>query len=1011
MKLFPLLFLSVLLAYPAMAQEPQTQPSDAASATETNSEARSLYAAGVAAYENERFEEAASCFRQAADMEYAPAQYMLSECYRRGRGVKGNEAQARDLRQKALKPLQDAADKDDAEALYLLGKYAESIYSFPASGIIRPEARFWVFYRKAADLGYAPAQYALGDCSYSEVFGAPVKKDLDEALKWYRKAAEAGYAPAQHVLGMCYETGDGVTKDSVESLKWYRKAAEAGYARAIYRTGVYYAEGKVVEKDEIEAGKWYKKAAELGYSLAQFVYGRCCDRGEYGVEKNEAEAFHWYKKAAEQSLPAACSALAECYVNGRGTECDIGEARKWNRHNLGDYTRRELQIGKRVMRHLDPGELEDFDNGLNARILEDSSDVTTIRTDIADSYYYGRNGFKQNYAEAAKWYRISADMQREGYGFYELGFCYEFGKGVEADLEEAEKWYDNPHNSYKKYSWLIENRTNIRRMVRRAQAGDAETAYQLGLAFFSGIGVKQDTPESAKWFRAAAEQNHPGALYRLGRCYAEGLGVEKDMKEAVECYFKAAEHGNAEAQFELGKCCETGTGVPQDDAEAIERYRQAAEQGLAEAQCALANLYLKSEEAGGTANEFNALLWFFRAAEHGNAEAQYQTGKYYGSGKDYSRERRRDWLTLSAEQNYAPALYELARSARGTYPDPEISRDRAAEYLIRAAYLNYAPAQMYLAECYRDRDNIVKQDEGEAAKWYLRAEKNGAELDSYAMYFVGQCHAAGKGVKQDKAEAVKWYRRAVEHEKKDRPAYLAASALGDCYYLGDGVKQDKAEAEKWYRKAADDGGSGAYNYKSHVMLAICYRESGDERFEEQAAKAMKNLLAAEHYVTDREAYRLALATCYEKGIGVGKSDSESFRYCTLAADRYVGASTAFMRMARCYRLGIGVEKSREKEEEWLLKAAMKDSPEAQVMLGDFYAERKDDPVSCANALRWYQAGAEHGYAPAVRKLATCYSTGSLGVRRDTDLAMEFSREKAGIVQPVRDALREFGFAD
>ena len=389
---------------------------------------------------------------------------------------------------------------------------------------------------------------------------------------------------------------------------------------------------------------------------------------------------------------------------------DIGEARKWNRHNLGDYTRRELQIGKRVMRHLDPGELEDFDNGLNARILEDSSDVTMLRTDIADSYYYGRNGFKQNYAEAAKWYRISADMQREGYGFYELGFCYEFGKGVEADLEEAEKWYDNPHNSYKKYSWLIENRTNIRRMVRRAQAGDAETAYQLGLAFFSGIGVKQDTPESAKWFRAAAEQNHPGALYRLGRCYAEGLGVEKDMKEAVECYFKAAEHGNAEAQFELGKCCETGTGVPQDDAEAIERYRQAAEQGLAEAQCALANLYLKSEEAGGTANEFNALLWFFRAAEHGNAEAQYRTGKYYGSGKDYSRERRRDWLTLSAEQNYAPALYELARSARGTYPDPEISRDRAAEYLIRAAYLNYAPAQMYLAECYRDRDNIVKQD-------------------------------------------------------------------------------------------------------------------------------------------------------------------------------------------------------------------------------------------------------------------------------------------------------------
>ena len=1015
MKLFSILFFSVLLAYPAMAQEKEPSATTvSASEAKTDSEASKAFRAGLDAYENERFEEAASLFKQAADLEYAPAQYMLGECYEAERGVKVNRTMASELWRKARKPLRDAADNGDAEALYLLGKNAENIYSFPASGNISPEARFWVFYRKAAEAGYAPAQYALGDCYYFEVFGSPVKKDLDEALKWYRKAADAGYAPAQYVLGLCYETGDGVKKDSVESLKWYRKAADSGYGRAIYRIGVYFAEGKVLEKDEVEAGKWYKKAAELGYSLAQYVYGGRCDRGECGVEKDEAEAFQWYKKAAEQHLPAACSALAECYANGRGTECDIGEARKWNRHNLGDSTRRNLQTeyaGKSVMRHLDPAELKDFDNGLNAKMLEDSWDATKVRTDIADSYYYGRNGFRQNYAEAAKWYRLSADMRREGLGFYELGFCYEFGKGVEADLEEAEKWYDNPYNSYKKYNWLIQNRTIIRRMVRSAQNGSAESAYQLGFAFAGGIGIMQDTQESVKWFRAAADRNHPGALYRLGRCYAEGAGVEKNMKEAVECYFKAAEQGNAEAQFELGKCYETGTGVPQDNAEAFERYRQAAEHGLAEAQCALANLYLKSEGAEGTANEFNARLWFFRAAEHGNAEAQYRTGMYYGSGKDYGRERRRDWLTLSADQGYAPALYELGRSARGTSPDPEISRDQAAEYLLRAAVPGYAPAQEYLAESYRDRDNIVKQDEGEAVKWYLRAEKNGAELDSYAMYFVGQCYAAGKGVKQDKAEAVKWYRRAIEHEKKGSPEYRAACALGDCYYLGDGVKQDKAEAEKWYRTAVEKGRSGAYNYKSNVMLAICYRESGDERYEEQAAKAMKSLLAAEHYVTDREAYRLTLATCYEKGIGVGKADSESFRYCTLAADKYVGDSLAFMRMARCYRLGIGVEKSKEKEEEWLLKAAMKGSPEAQIMLGDFYAEKKNDPVSCANALRWYQAAAEHGYAPAVRKLATCYSTGSLGVGRNPDLAMEFSRERAGVVQPVRDALREFGFAD
>jgi TPR repeat protein len=35
--------------------------------------------------------------------------------------------------------------------------------------------------------------------------------DCEEAVSWYRKAAEQGYAEAQFNLGIMYATGEGIT--------------------------------------------------------------------------------------------------------------------------------------------------------------------------------------------------------------------------------------------------------------------------------------------------------------------------------------------------------------------------------------------------------------------------------------------------------------------------------------------------------------------------------------------------------------------------------------------------------------------------------------------------------------------------------------------------------------------------------------------------------------------------------------------------------------------------------
>ena len=51
-------------------------------------------------------------------------------------------------------------------------------------------------------------------------------------MKWWRKAAEQGYADAQFSLGVAYDNGQGVPQDNDEAVKWYRKAVEQGDANA-----------------------------------------------------------------------------------------------------------------------------------------------------------------------------------------------------------------------------------------------------------------------------------------------------------------------------------------------------------------------------------------------------------------------------------------------------------------------------------------------------------------------------------------------------------------------------------------------------------------------------------------------------------------------------------------------------------------------------------------------------------------------------------------------------------
>lgn len=107
------------------------------------------------------------------------------------------------------------------------------------------------------DEGEAHRAYAKGVKLYREWKYA-------EALKWYKKAAEQGYAEAQFKLGAMYRDGYGVAQDYLDTVKWFTLAAEQGHVVAQYCLGYMYRHGYGVDKSLPEALKWYKKASEQG---------------------------------------------------------------------------------------------------------------------------------------------------------------------------------------------------------------------------------------------------------------------------------------------------------------------------------------------------------------------------------------------------------------------------------------------------------------------------------------------------------------------------------------------------------------------------------------------------------------------------------------------------------------------------------------------------------------------------------------------------------------------------
>jgi hypothetical protein len=67
--------------------------------------------------------------------------------------------------------------------------------------------------------------------------GRGVAQSDVEAARWFRKAADKGFAKAQYNLGNMFDQGRGLAQSDVEAARWYRKAADQGHVQALHKLG------------------------------------------------------------------------------------------------------------------------------------------------------------------------------------------------------------------------------------------------------------------------------------------------------------------------------------------------------------------------------------------------------------------------------------------------------------------------------------------------------------------------------------------------------------------------------------------------------------------------------------------------------------------------------------------------------------------------------------------------------------------------------------------------------
>ena len=269
-------------------------------------------------------------------------------------------------------------------------------------------------------------------------------------------------------------TGSGINQDLWKT--WHSKKAEGSASYNIAR--VYHDDfvSNNKQRSAENAFKYYDSSANTGYARAQANLGYCHDIG-LGTEKNRAKAKHWYGEAAKQgNLVGQLNYAQKLLAEGIASDNREGilKARDWFKKAHGQFAGlKEAAYGIGLSYVKIPGAKEE-DLGTARDWLMKAEDHPKALFALG---YLDEQ--QERYGTAIELYKQAKDEGSLA-AAYNLGRCWEIGRGKVKNIKEAEKEY-----------------------LYAAKLGHAMSQFAIGLLKYNKDNKIEDYIEAVKWWRLA----------------------------------------------------------------------------------------------------------------------------------------------------------------------------------------------------------------------------------------------------------------------------------------------------------------------------------------------------------------------------------------------------------------------------------------------------------------------------------------------------------------------------
>lgn len=205
-------------------------------------------------------------------------------------------------------------------------------------------------------------------------------------------------------------------------------------------------------------------------------------------------------------------------------------------------------------------------------------------------------------------------------------------------------------------------------------------------------------------------------------------------------------------------------------------------------------------------------------AKAGDEEAQVAVADAYESGKGakLNKAEASKWYGRAADQGNADAQFKLATLFHEGAPGLKKNADRAFKLYLAAAQQGHAEAQNWVGYCYQHGLGVA-QDDKKAVEWYQKAAD--AKL-AMAENNLGLMYLSGKGVEQSYSKAFELF------ERSSNQGYdWGMNNLGGLYEKGWGIEPDMAKALFLYRQAAAKGNEAAAKSEKRIAPLVIQSEA------------------------------------------------------------------------------------------------------------------------------------------------------------------------------------------